>query len=106
MTKCSFSLVLQNGLGVSSVHASPLFIGSTWNGGRGQGEEGGHLHSLFCRVSALSCHNVYTFCLSFFGAGGSICRQNYMYHKGWDQEARREILGKEDKGHGFEKVKS
>ena len=29
-----------------------------------------------------------------------------MYHKGWDQEARWEILGKEDKGQGLEKVKS
>ena len=29
-----------------------------------------------------------------------------MFHKGWNQEARWEILGKEDKGHGFEKVKS
>ena len=29
-----------------------------------------------------------------------------MYLKGWNQEARWEILGKEDKGHGFEKVKS
>ena len=29
-----------------------------------------------------------------------------MYHKGWDQEARREILGKKNKGQGFEEVKS
>ena len=99
MTKCSFCLVLQNGLGVSSVHAGPLFVDSTWNGGRGQGEEGGHLHSLFCRVSALSCYNIYKFSPSF-------CRQNYLYHKGWDQEARWKILGKENKGHGFKEVKS
>ena len=27
-----------------------------------------------------------------------------MYHKGWNQEARWEILGKKKKGHGFEEV--
>ena len=101
MTKCSFSLVLQNGLGVSSVHAGPLFIGSSWNGGRGQGVEGGHLHSLFCRVSALSCHKLYTF--SFFLVQYVV---KMMYHKGWDQEARWKILGKENKGEGFKEVKS
>ena len=29
-----------------------------------------------------------------------------MCHKGWDQEARWEILGKKNKGHGFKEVKS
>ena len=27
-------------------------------------------------------------------------------HKGWNQEARWEILGKKNKGHGFKEVKS